>query len=95
MDMLRIMAALGIAATHLAERAAHSRPLATLRSLNARTTSARENERGQGLAEYALILGLIAIVAITSLIFLGSTISDLFWAPISEDFGNILSSILG
>ena len=31
---------------------------------------------GQGLAEYALILGLIAIVAIIALIFLGSQISD-------------------
>ena len=36
----------------------------------------RESERGQGLAEYALILALIAIVAIISLIFLGSQISD-------------------
>ena len=34
-------------------------------------------EEGQGLAEYALILGLIAIVAILSLIFLGDTINDL------------------
>jgi len=34
-------------------------------------------EEGQGLAEYALILGLIAIVAIISLIFLGDTIADL------------------
>lgn len=34
-------------------------------------------ERGQGLAEYALILALIAIVAILSLIFLGDTINDL------------------
>jgi Flp pilus assembly pilin Flp len=34
------------------------------------------NQAGQGLAEYALILGLIAIVAILSLIFLGSQISD-------------------
>lgn len=33
-------------------------------------------ESGQGLAEYALILALIAIVAIVSLIFLGSQISD-------------------
>ena len=32
---------------------------------------------GQGLAEYALILGLIAIVAILSLVFLGDTINDL------------------
>ena len=32
--------------------------------------------KGQGLAEYALILALIAIVAIVALIFLGSQISD-------------------
>jgi pilus assembly protein Flp/PilA len=36
----------------------------------------RDDERGQGLAEYALILALIAIVAIIALIFLGSQISD-------------------
>ena len=34
-------------------------------------------ERGQGLAEYALILALIAIVAILSLVFLGDTINEL------------------
>ena len=34
-------------------------------------------EAGQGLAEYALILALIAIVAILSIIFLGDTIADL------------------
>lgn len=34
-------------------------------------------ERGQGLAEYALILSLIAIIAIAALIFLGGTISSL------------------
>ena len=33
------------------------------------------DEEGQGLAEYALILALIAIVAILALIFLGSQIS--------------------
>lgn len=37
----------------------------------------RDQEEGQGLAEYALILGLIAIVAIVSLIFLGDTLADL------------------
>ena len=36
----------------------------------------RDEEAGQGLAEYALILALIAIVAIISLIYLGSQISD-------------------
>ncbi len=35
-----------------------------------------DDETGQGLAEYALILGLIAIVAIVALLFLGSQISD-------------------
>jgi Flp pilus assembly pilin Flp len=34
-------------------------------------------EAGQGLAEYALILALIAIVAILSIIFLGDTLADL------------------
>lgn len=33
-------------------------------------------EDGQGLAEYALILGLIAIVSIIALLFLGGQISD-------------------
>jgi pilus assembly protein Flp/PilA len=34
-------------------------------------------EEGQGLAEYALILVLIAIVAIVSLIFLGGQVSQM------------------
>ncbi len=36
---------------------------------------AASSHRGQGLAEYALILALIAIVAIIALIFLGSQVS--------------------
>ena len=36
----------------------------------------RRSEDGQGLAEYALILALIAITAIVALLFLGSQISD-------------------
>jgi pilus assembly protein Flp/PilA len=35
------------------------------------------SERGQGLAEYALILALIAIVAIVALIFLGGQVSTI------------------
>jgi len=34
------------------------------------------DQAGQGLAEYALILALIAIVAIASLLFMGSQVSD-------------------
>ena len=37
----------------------------------------REDERGQGLAEYALILALIAIIAIAALLFLGDQISTI------------------
>jgi pilus assembly protein Flp/PilA len=35
------------------------------------------DEEGQGLAEYALILSLIAIVAIVALVFLGGNVSSL------------------
>jgi pilus assembly protein Flp/PilA len=35
------------------------------------------DEQGQGLAEYALILALIAIIAIAALIFLGGEISSI------------------
>jgi len=34
-----------------------------------------QNEEGQGLAEYALILALIAIVAIVALMFLGRQVN--------------------
>jgi Flp pilus assembly pilin Flp len=56
---------------------------------------ARDGERGQGLAEYSLIIGLIAIAAIAGLLVLGQAITALFWAPISEEFGKVLSSLLG
>ena len=39
--------------------------------------SFHQDEEGQGLAEYALILALIAIVAIVALLFLGGAISDI------------------
>ena len=35
------------------------------------------NERGQGLAEYALILTLIAMVAVIALIFMGTQVSTM------------------
>ena len=39
--------------------------------------SLRRDEEGQGLAEYALILALIAIVAIIALLFLGGQVSKI------------------
>jgi pilus assembly protein Flp/PilA len=45
--------------------------------LSALIASSDRNEEGQGLAEYALILALIAIVAIIALLFLGGQISKI------------------
>ena len=46
-------------------------------SLTNALRSDRVPARGQGLAEYALILALIAIVAIIALLFLGGQISQI------------------
>jgi pilus assembly protein Flp/PilA len=51
-----------------------------VRNLIERLTAA---EDGQGLAEYALILALIAIVAIIALLFLGGQVSTIL-----SDVGN-------
>ena len=37
----------------------------------------QQGERGQGLAEYALILALIVVVAVAALVFLGTNISSI------------------
>jgi pilus assembly protein Flp/PilA len=39
--------------------------------------SALKSDEGQGLAEYALILALIAVVAIAALIFLGGQVNSI------------------
>ncbi|HZJ77288.1 MAG TPA: Flp family type IVb pilin [Clostridia bacterium] len=48
------------------------------------------NEEGQGMVEYGLILGLIALVAIVSLIALGPKIKNLF-KKASEDMDVVTS----
>ena len=55
----------------------------------------RPDERGQTLPEYALILALIAVLAIVSLAFLGGTLAEFFWNPISAEFGKVLDEIFG
>ena len=44
----------------------------------------RERQEGQTMAEYALILGGIAIVVILAIVFLGGKINDLFARPASS-----------
>ena len=36
-----------------------------------------KNEKGQGLTEYAMILGLVAIVAVAAITLLGGAIQDI------------------
>jgi Flp pilus assembly pilin Flp len=43
----------------------------------ARRLTATDDPSGQGLAEYALILALIAIISIVALIFLGGQVSKI------------------
>jgi pilus assembly protein Flp/PilA len=50
--------------------------MTSLMRLVARARHALDHDDGQGLAEYALILALIAIVAIAALLFMGSQVSD-------------------
>lgn len=45
--------------------------------MQTRWTRWLQDDDGQGLAEYALILALIAIIAIVALIFLGGQISQI------------------
>jgi Flp pilus assembly pilin Flp len=52
-----------------------------------------DGEQGQGLAEYALILALIAVVAIAALAFFGLQISSVLTDPVGRDIGNVLSHI--
>jgi pilus assembly protein Flp/PilA len=51
--------------------------------MTALIASLKTDDEGQGLAEYALILALVAIVAIIALIFLGGQVSKIL-----SDVGN-------
>ena len=75
------------------DRVARSRPVTSLRARFDAAIGDTDDQRGQGLAEYALILALIAIMAIASMVFMGETIAEMFWDPISEDFGAVLSRL--
>jgi pilus assembly protein Flp/PilA len=50
--------------------------MTVLRRLRAHLDRFLPQDGGQGLAEYALILALIAVVAIAALLFMGTQVSD-------------------
>ena len=89
MDKLRA------AVTTVTDRVTRSRPVTSLRARIGAWPDAGADERGQGLAEYALILSGIAIVAIVSLVFLGSSVSSLFEDIVNEGFRTVTSIING
>ena len=43
----------------------------------------RRDESGQDLIEYALLVGLVALVAVTAITNVGTTIRDVFWSVIA------------
>lgn len=51
------------------------------------------HERGQALAEYSLILGLVAVTAIVALTGLGAVTSGMFWDPINRVIGEVIAMI--
>jgi pilus assembly protein Flp/PilA len=48
------------------------------------------DESGQDLAEYGLLLALIALVVLVAVRLLGSTIRDFLWGPVSEELNNVM-----
>jgi len=52
------------------------------------TMKSIKNEKGQGMVEYALIIGLVAIVVVVALGLLGGSITDTF-NSIVDKLGNV------
>ena len=53
----------------------------------------QQAERGQTLAEYSLLLGLVGISAIVSLAALGSATDGMFWEPINRVLGEVVAML--
>lgn len=47
-----------------------------------------DDDNGQDLIEYALLVGLIALVAVSALTEVGTTIKEVFWAVIAASIPN-------
>ncbi len=87
MDKLRV------AAASFAKRAARAGPVMWLRAVLDPRVENHDAQRGQGLAEYALIMASIAIMAIVSLMFLGAVINGLFVDLINDGFSDVLEML--
>lgn len=71
-----------------------ARLLTTVRTTWASAFAARSSdEGGQGLAEYALILAFIAIVAIAALAFFGLQLSSVLTDPVGKDIGDVVNNL--
>jgi Flp pilus assembly pilin Flp len=71
-----------------------SRPMPWLQATLARSPAGEEdNQGGQGLAEYALILAFIAIVAIAGLLFFGQQLSGVLTDPVGKEIGEVFSKM--
>ena len=46
-------------------------------------------QRGQGLTEYAMVLGLVSIAAVLTLTIFGSIITDTFYTMINDAFAGL------
>jgi Flp pilus assembly pilin Flp len=58
-----------------------------------RESGGGDSEHGQGLAEYALILGLVAVIAIVSLTLLGTNIQTLVFDTIAGTIQGVINKI--
>ena len=61
-------------------------PVAVARLKELANASLRRLEDGQDLLEYALLCGLIALVAFGAVTTVGNTINQVFWQTIATNF---------
>ena len=48
------------------------------------------DESGQDLAEYGLLLALIALVVLIAVRLMGESIREFLWGPVSEELNNVM-----
>lgn len=48
-----------------------------------------DNDEGEDLVEYGLLVGLIAVIAVTAVTTVGQQINTVFWQAIAAALGNV------